>query len=389
MHVSMANSSNAESIALFFLGVTVLLMATQSRPPKSKTSARDLKTYKGRIEDDRSGSAPRRRGSSTASGASHSPSPVRGASIASSVEPIKEKSDTGESRLAHASMDSIDSKAFPDFAAKEAIRKRAHTHKDFDDHPGILDPTKDLEADETKKVEPFSVHLLEKAHCGNAIVIGIAGGSGSGKTTLSKAVYDELGEESVTFISHDSYYKDLSHLCIEERANNNFDHPDSLDTGLLVEHVEALRAGYAVEVPIYDYSTHSRTKQTEHVLPRPVILVEGILIFSDEALQQLMDIKIFVDTDDDIRLIRRLQRDTVERGRTVESVVNQYIKTVRPMHLEFVEPSKRNAHLIVPVGLNSVALGLLVSHLRTAIEEFEEAKSSSSSASNTGASAKQ
>jgi len=211
--------------------------------------------------------------------------------------------------------------------------------------------------------EPI-VKKIEGAASTEIIVIGIAGGSGSGKTTLAKAIYETIGEENITFISHDSYYKDLSHLTEEERAKQNFDHPDSLDTALLVKDIIALKNRQSIAVPSYDYTTHSRVPGTTTAAPRPVVLVEGILIFSDSSLYDLMDVRIFVDTDDDIRLIRRIQRDTVERGRSLTGIINQYMSTVRPMHLQFVEPSKRNADIIVPVGLNSVALDLVVSKLK-------------------------
>lgn len=201
------------------------------------------------------------------------------------------------------------------------------------------------------------------------IIIGIAGGSGSGKTTLAVAIYEKLGHDNVTYISHDSYYRDISHLSFEERAKQNFDHPNSLETSLLVEHIKQLRDGHSIGVPSYDYSTHSRKVGVTEALARPVILIEGILIFSDPELLKLMDIKVFVDTEDDIRLIRRIERDTQERGRDVPGVIAQYLATVRPMHIEFVEPSKRNADIIVPVGLNSVALNLVVSNLRAYIQE--------------------
>lgn len=223
-----------------------------------------------------------------------------------------------------------------------------------------------LQADQ-EHVEPIVNRFSHTAEAGQAIVIGIAGGSGSGKTTLAQAIYKEIGEDIITYISHDSYYKDISHLPFEQREKQNFDHPDSLDTALLVEHVKLLKSGQGVNIPIYSFSTHSRESGSVPAQPRPVILVEGILIFSDPALFNLFDIKIFVDTDDDIRLIRRIQRDTAERGRSVTGVVNQYLATVRPMHLEFVEPSKRNADIIVPVGLNSVALDLVVSKLRAQV----------------------
>lgn len=209
------------------------------------------------------------------------------------------------------------------------------------------------------------VKKIDERSLSEIIVIGVAGGSGSGKTTLSQAIYESIGEENITYISHDSYYKDLSHLTLEQRAEQNFDHPDSLDTALLVEHILALKRGDTVFVPSYDYSTHSRVPGTTAAAPRQVVLVEGILIFSDKSLYDLFDIKIFVDTDDDIRLIRRIQRDTVERGRSLTGIINQYMETVRPMHLQFVEPSKRNADIIVPVGLNSVALDLVVSKLKS------------------------
>jgi uridine kinase len=216
--------------------------------------------------------------------------------------------------------------------------------------------------------EPL-VKKISDATPSQIIVIGIAGGSGSGKTTLAKAIYETIGEENITFISHDSYYRDLRHLTVEQRAQQNFDHPDSLDTALLTAHVLALKNGSSVSVPSYDYTTHSRIEATTFAAPRPVVLIEGILIFSDKDLYDLMDIKIFVDTDDDIRLIRRIQRDTVERGRSLNGIINQYMSTVRPMHMQFVEPSKRNADIIVPVGLNSVALDLVVSKLKSHLME--------------------
>ncbi len=196
-------------------------------------------------------------------------------------------------------------------------------------------------------------------------VIGIAGGSGSGKTTLAKAIYEAIGEEFITYIAHDNYYKDLTHLTMKERDERNFDHPDALDTSLLVEHIKSLKNGDNVSIPSYDFATHTRRAQWEILPTRPVVLIEGILIFADPALFSLMDMKIFVDTDHDIRLIRRIERDTTERGRTVEGVIEQYMNTVRPMHIEFVEPSKRNADIIVPVGLNNVAVDLVVSRLKS------------------------
>lgn len=196
------------------------------------------------------------------------------------------------------------------------------------------------------------------------LVIGIAGGSGSGKTTVAQEILQRVGPSRIAFLQHDSYYKDLSGLPPAQRAEVNFDHPNSLETDLLIEHIAALRDGKPVEVPIYDFSTHSRTDKTYTVQPRRVILVEGILIFTEPALREMFDVKIFVDTDSDIRFIRRLERDIRERGRTTESVIRQYIATVRPMHLEFVEPSKRYADVIIPEGgFNTAALDMVVARV--------------------------
>eukprot|EP01038_Epipyxis_sp_PR26KG_P016497 gene16497-22520_t len=215
-------------------------------------------------------------------------------------------------------------------------------------------------------IKPLVRQISDK--CGNTndiIVVGIAGGSGSGKTTLARAIYDAVGVDNITYISHDSYYKDISHLSLKDREKQNFDHPDSLDTKLLIEHIKLLKDKKSVVIPIYDYATHSRLNTNQSLPAHPIVLIEGILIFDDIELYNLMDIKIFVDTDDDIRLIRRIQRDSVERGRSVKSILNQYMNTVRPMHLQFVEPSKRNADIIVPIGLNSVALDLVVNKLKS------------------------
>jgi uridine kinase len=198
------------------------------------------------------------------------------------------------------------------------------------------------------------------------LVIGIAGGSGSGKTTVAQEILNRVGADRIAFLQHDSYYKDLSGLPPGLRSELNFDHPNSLETELLTEHIMYLQQGKAVEVPIYDFSIHSRTDRTFTVAPHRVILVEGILIFVDAALRKLFDIKIFVDTDADIRFIRRLQRDISERGRTTESVIKQYQTTVRPMHLEFVEPSKRYADVIIPEGgFNTAALDMLTARIQT------------------------
>jgi uridine kinase len=198
------------------------------------------------------------------------------------------------------------------------------------------------------------------------LVIGIAGGSGSGKTTVAQEILQRVGPDRIAYIQHDSYYKDLTGLPPAQRAEVNFDHPNSLETELLISHIEGLKAGHSIEVPIYDFSTHSRTDKCFKVNPRGVIVVEGILIFADASLRSMFDVKIFVDTDPDIRLIRRLQRDIAERGRTVESVIKQYQATVRPMHLEFVEPSKRYADVIIPEGgFNAAALDMVVARIES------------------------
>ena len=201
------------------------------------------------------------------------------------------------------------------------------------------------------------------------IVIGIAGGTGSGKTTIAHEILERAGERRIAFLPHDAYYKDLSTLSLEERSKINFDHPDSLETELLVHHVQQLKAGQPVELPVYDFTKHIRKKQTVLITPQPVILVEGILIFVEAELRDLFDVKLFVDTDPDIRFIRRLERDIQERGRTTESVIQQYTSTVRPMHLEFVEPSKRYADLIIPEGgFNTVALDMVIARIQALLE---------------------
>ena len=200
----------------------------------------------------------------------------------------------------------------------------------------------------------------------NPLVIGIAGGSGSGKTTVAQAILQRVGPDRISFLQHDAYYKDLSGLPLAQRIEVNFDHPNSLDSELLTQHIRDLRDGRSVEVPIYDFSHHSRTTKTYTVQARGVILVEGILIFAEPSLRDLFDVKIYVDTDSDLRLIRRLQRDITERGRTTESVIKQYLNTVRPMHLEFVEPSKRYADVIIPEGgFNTAALDMVVARIET------------------------
>ena len=205
------------------------------------------------------------------------------------------------------------------------------------------------------------------------LVIGIAGGSGSGKTTLAHHILERVGVGRIAYLPHDAYYKDLGDLPPNQRAEINFDHPDSLDSDLLAEHVRILKNHQAVEIPVYDFKTHTRTDKTLLVEPRPVVMVEGILIFAERALRELLEVKIFVDTDADLRFIRRLERDIFERGRTTESVIHQYLATVRPMHLEFVEPSKRYADIIIPEGgLNAVAMELVVARLRALLMTAEE-----------------
>jgi len=202
------------------------------------------------------------------------------------------------------------------------------------------------------------------------IVIAVAGGTGSGKTTVAKEILERVGAQHIAYIPHDAYYRDLSHLSPDERAQVNFDHPDSLETKLLVEHLRALRDGRAVEIPIYDFTTHTRTPHTRRVELAPVILVEGILVFVEPELRKLFDVKLYVDSDADVRFIRRLRRDILERGRTVESVCEQYLSTVRPMHLEFVEPSKRYADVIIPEGgFNEVAIEMVAARLRGLLDE--------------------
>ncbi len=202
------------------------------------------------------------------------------------------------------------------------------------------------------------------------LVIGIAGGSGSGKTTVVQKILERVGVERIAYLQHDSYYKDLSGLPPAVRREINFDHPNSLETELLVEHIKALKENRPVEVPIYDFATDTRTEKTYTVAPRRVILAEGILIFVEPELRKLFDVKIFVDTDADLRFIRRLHRDITQRGRTTESVIKQYQETVRPMHLEFVEPSKRYADVIIPEGgYNAAALDMVVARIESLLKQ--------------------
>lgn len=198
-----------------------------------------------------------------------------------------------------------------------------------------------------------------------SLIIGICGGTGSGKTTVANRILESVSASEVVFIQQDSYYRNITDLPLDYRHIANFDHPDALDNDLLVNHVRRLKAGEAVELPLYDFKTHTRMNETRHVDPKPIVIVEGILIYADPRLLEQMDIKVFVDTPDDIRFIRRLRRDLAERGRTIESVIEQYIATVRPMHMQFVEPSKRHADVIIPEGgHNLVSIDLLSGKIR-------------------------
>ena len=202
-----------------------------------------------------------------------------------------------------------------------------------------------------------------------SVVIGIAGGSGSGKTTVQRRVMERFGTRRIALLDHDAYYLDLAHLAPDQRARFNFDHPDALETDLLVDHLDRLLAGEAIEKPTYSFETHSRLDATESVEPRPVILVDGILVLAESALRVRMDVKLYVDAAPDVRLMRRIERDLHERGRSVESVLDQYRRTVRPMHLEFVEPSKRHADVIIPRGgRNQVAIDMVLSRVQSLLD---------------------
>jgi uridine kinase len=196
------------------------------------------------------------------------------------------------------------------------------------------------------------------------LFIGLAGGSGSGKTTIAEEVVDRL-EGRVALVHHDAYYRNMVELTFDERTRVNYDHPSSLETELLVKHLESLRSGVAIEHPVYDFASHLRSSETVRMEPARVVIVEGILVLSDAQLRSELDLKIFVDTDPDLRLARRLERDISERGRSVESVITQYFATVRPMHLEFVEPSRRYADLIIPEGYNPAAVATVVELIRS------------------------
>ena len=200
----------------------------------------------------------------------------------------------------------------------------------------------------------------------DTIVIGIAGGSGSGKTTLADTLVSYFGENEVSILRHDNYYKRNDDLSYEERAKLNYDHPDAFDTELLCEHIRQLKAGRPIDMPVYDYSVHNRSEKTIRIQPNPVIILEGILILAEPRLVELMDFKIFVDTDADERILRRIIRDVNDRGRSLDSVIRQYRETVKPMHDQFVEPSKRKAHIIIPEGgRNEAAMQVIVELIRS------------------------
>nr|BAM09196.1 uridine kinase [Geobacillus zalihae] len=202
------------------------------------------------------------------------------------------------------------------------------------------------------------------------VVIGVAGGSGSGKTSVARAIYDHFGDRSILVLEQDFYYKDQSHLPFEERLKTNYDHPLAFDNDLLIEHIHKLLRYEPIDKPVYDYALHTRSSDVIRVEPKDVIIVEGILVLEDERLRNLMDIKVYVDTDPDIRIIRRLIRDMKERGRTFDSVIEQYLSVVRPMHNQFVEPTKRYADVIIPEGgQNVVAIDLMVAKIRTVLEQ--------------------
>jgi uridine kinase len=207
------------------------------------------------------------------------------------------------------------------------------------------------------------------------MIIGICGGTGSGKTTVANRILESVSKDEVIFLQQDSYYRNLDELPLDMRNVVNFDHPDAIDNHSLVEHLRALKRGEAVELPLYDFKTHSRRVETLHMEPRPIIIIEVILIFAEQRLLDEMDIKVYVDTPDDIRFIRRLRRDVAERGRTAESVIEQYLSTVRPMHMQFVEPSKRYADVIIPEGgHNLVSIGLISGRIRERLADARRAR---------------
>jgi len=201
-----------------------------------------------------------------------------------------------------------------------------------------------------------------------SIIIGVAGGSGSGKTTVVNHIIESIGKNNILLLQHDSYYRDLTHLPMEERVKQNFDHPSSLETELMIHHIEALKEGCPVKIPVYDFKKHTRKEETKTAHPKKIILLDGILILSEKELRELMDIKLYVDTDGDIRLLRRIHRDILERDRSLENVLDRYQQFVRPMHLEFVEPSKRYADIIIPRGgQNKIALEMIIALIQEKI----------------------
>lgn len=207
-------------------------------------------------------------------------------------------------------------------------------------------------------------------HMKKPVLIGITGGTGSGKSTVAHAIYNSFGETSIAMIAQDSYYKDQSELSFEERIKTNYDHPMAFDTDLLIQHLKDLAGGRAIQMPTYDFTIHNRTSQVKLVEPRDIIILEGILVLEDERIRDLLDIKIYVDTDADIRILRRLLRDIEERGRTVASVIEQYLSVVRPMHMQFTEPSKKYADLIIPEGgHNKVAIDVMVGSIKALLEQ--------------------
>jgi uridine kinase len=222
------------------------------------------------------------------------------------------------------------------------------------------------------------------------MIIGICGGTGSGKTTVANRILESVSRDEVIFLQQDSYYRNLDQMPLDYRRKVNFDHPDAIDNELLVEHLRELKAGRAVELPVYDFKTHTRRPETLRTEPRPIIIIEGILVFNEERLRDEMDIKVFVDTPDDIRFIRRLRRDVAERGRTAESVIEQYLATVRPMHMQFVEPSKRHADVIIPEGgHNLVSIALISGRIRERIADARRAAAPAPASVTVGLSAEQ
>jgi uridine kinase len=202
------------------------------------------------------------------------------------------------------------------------------------------------------------------------MIIGICGGTGSGKTTIARAIVETVGAKNVVLVEQDSYYRNLSDMPLDERHQANFDHPDAIDSDMLVNHLKRLKQGESIEMPLYDFVTHTRMDETEHIDPKPVVIVEGILIFAESRVRDLLDVRVFVDTPDDVRLMRRLRRDITERGRTFERTLEQYERTIRPMHFEFVEPSKRHADIIIPEGAQTgVSVEFLCGLVREKLNE--------------------